>query len=229
MDAISVFLDEMRRSDWLDNMPFEQRKYNDVGVLESEQSYQNKISSMYSAAVVALVNVSTEKYEILQKLVNEVLTCQESFCIPSDEVLNALMHDYNKSNRQIRSLKEDYDYLCFVRDCMLIQKEYLQNFQNKIPLANNQKMETTEASTIKQKDSSKASTKEDNQSEVIKGVKGLADYLHCGSTKAQNILNEGTLQNNGVAYRTGNRWIFNREKLDELLSNKPDILYKRNK
>ena len=65
--------------------------------------------------------------------------------------------------------------------------------------------------------------------EPIKGVKGLAQYLNIGTTKAQDIINSNTLQENGVAYRVGNGWIFNAQKLDEILSKNPTLLYKRNK
>lgn len=228
MDAISEFLDEMRRSDWFDNVPFNQRKYNGIGVLESEQSYHDKIAPMYSAAVIALITVPTEKYKILQSLINEVAECQGCFMIPSDDVLDSLMNDYNKSNHKIPSLKEDYDYLCFVRDCMRTQMDFLQNFKKKVLLSDN-KRETNEETTSQQEVSSEVATKPNSQSELIKGVKGLAAYLHCAVTTAQGILNNGILQKNGIAYRTGKTWKINRDKLDALLNDNPNILYKRNK
>lgn len=219
MDDILSFLNEMRRSDWFNNVPFQQRKYNDIGVRESEQSYYNKIATMYSAAVVALVSVPTEKYEILQGLLEEVEKEQECFEMPSDELLNSLMHDYNQSNNRVRGLKEDYDYLSFVRNCMRTQMYFLGNFKKKFPSSGkdkSNKVETQEAT----------STNSIDQNEPIKGVKGLAEYLKIGVTKAQDVINSNILQDNGIAYRVGNGWNFNPQKLDELLAKQPNILYK---
>ena len=60
--------------------------------------------------------------------------------------------------------------------------------------------------------------------ELIKGVSGLADFLACGNTKAQNIINSGILQERDIAYRAGNRWRFNKTLLTKLLEEKPEIL-----
>lgn len=60
--------------------------------------------------------------------------------------------------------------------------------------------------------------------ELIKGVSGLADFLACGSTKAQNIINSGILQERDIAYRAGNRWRFNKTLLTRLLEEEPEIL-----
>lgn len=222
MNSIKIFLDEIRRSDWLDDVPFLQRKYNGITVQESEQSYYNRIAPMYSAAVIALISVPTEKIEILQALLDEVKKCQEYFELPSDELLNSLMHDYNQSNNQVHSLKEDYDYLCFVRNCMKIQMYFLENFKKKFPSHKAQKLEVdkNEAAIV---------TNPVKQDEPIKGVKGLAAYLKIGTTKAQGIINSKILQENGIAYRIGKAWNFNPQKLNELLSQSPTVLYERNK
>ena len=60
--------------------------------------------------------------------------------------------------------------------------------------------------------------------ELIKGINGLADFLGCGSTKAQNIMNSGILQERDIAYRAGNRWRFNKTLLTKLLREEPEIL-----
>ena len=62
--------------------------------------------------------------------------------------------------------------------------------------------------------------------ELIKGVSGLADFLACGNTKAQNIINSGILQERDIAYRAGNRWRFNKTLLARLLEEEPEILNK---
>lgn len=62
--------------------------------------------------------------------------------------------------------------------------------------------------------------------ELIKGIRGLAEFLGCGSTKAQNIMNSGILQEREIAYRAGNRWRYNKTLLTELLLEDPEILNK---
>lgn len=65
-----------------------------------------------------------------------------------------------------------------------------------------------------------------NRQEVtlIHGVSGLAKHLGCGKNKAQNILNSNILQEEGIAYRVGNRWIIKPNSLDGLLAENPEIL-----
>ena len=62
--------------------------------------------------------------------------------------------------------------------------------------------------------------------ELIKGINGLAEFLGCCSTKAQNIMNTGVLQERDIAYRAGNRWRFNKTRLTRLLEEEPEILNK---
>lgn len=71
---------------------------------------------------------------------------------------------------------------------------------------------------------SKQSSINDEPRELIKGIHGLAEFLGCGSTKAQNIINSGALQERNIAYRAGNRWRFNKTLLTRLLEDEPEIL-----
>lgn len=64
----------------------------------------------------------------------------------------------------------------------------------------------------------------DEPRELIKGIKGLALFLGCGNTKAQSIMNSGILQEHDIAYRSGNRWRFNKTLLTKLLQEEPEIL-----
>ena len=70
----------------------------------------------------------------------------------------------------------------------------------------------------------KQTTMEVEPRDLIKGVNGLADFLGCGSTKAQNIINSGILRERDIAYRAGNRWRFNKTLLTRLLDEEPEIL-----
>ena len=220
----------MKRSDWYDKVPFEQRKYNGILVQETEQTYYNKIASLYSSAVVSLINIPIEKYKIIQSLIDDAVECQNKFEMAdeksSDYLLSSLNYDYQQT--KIRSLKDDYNYLCFVRGCTKIQIIFLNKFKEIVSQYNIEKPKETENKPIenepvKKEVKVKVETKTE---EVIKGVKGLALYLKIGITKAQEILNSEILQNNGVAYRVGNGWNINAQKLDELLSKDSDLLKK---
>lgn len=71
---------------------------------------------------------------------------------------------------------------------------------------------------------SKQSQIKDEPRELIKGINGLAEFLGCGTTKAQKIMNSGVLQERDIAYRAGNRWRFNKTLLTRLLEEEPEIL-----
>ena len=71
---------------------------------------------------------------------------------------------------------------------------------------------------------SKPTPIKDEPRELIKGIDGLAEFLSCGTTKAQNIMNSGILQERSIAYRAGNRWRFNKTLLTRLLEEEPEIL-----
>jgi hypothetical protein len=69
----------------------------------------------------------------------------------------------------------------------------------------------------------KQTSEKEEPRELIKGISGLAEFLSCGTTKAQSIMNSGILQERGIAYRAGNRWRFNKTLLTRLLEEEPEI------
>lgn len=62
---------------------------------------------------------------------------------------------------------------------------------------------------------------------LIHGVRELSKYLSCSRTKSQYILNSGVLQDKGIAYRVGTRWVINADMLQELLEDDPEFLGRR--
>ena len=62
---------------------------------------------------------------------------------------------------------------------------------------------------------------------LIHGVRELSKYLSCSRTKTQDILNSGVLQDKGIAYRVGTRWVINADMLQELLEDDPEFLGRR--
>lgn len=63
-----------------------------------------------------------------------------------------------------------------------------------------------------------------SNSGLIKGVDGLAAYLGVGKTMAQAIINSKKLMQSGAQYRVGKSWCFDKEKLDGLLLDNPELL-----
>lgn len=64
---------------------------------------------------------------------------------------------------------------------------------------------------------------EEEQEEIIRGVKGLASFLGIGTTKAQAIINSKILTNTkpAVQYYAG-AWMFNKKGLQDFINNNPD-------
>lgn len=79
---------------------------------------------------------------------------------------------------------------------------------------------------MKEDDHSCNSLSEKRESKVIGGVRELAKYLGIGVTKAQEIVNSKVLEKEGVSYCIGRKWLFNKEKLDALVREKPDVFSK---
>lgn len=61
---------------------------------------------------------------------------------------------------------------------------------------------------------------------IIKGVRGLAEYLGCGVNTAQNIIKSKILLENNIQYNAGDGWRFRKDNLNRLLKEQPQIFRK---
>lgn len=79
---------------------------------------------------------------------------------------------------------------------------------------------------VKESDSScnNADSSKKVDDNLIKGVAGLAVYLGCCKTTAQNIVNKCILQKAGILYRSGARIRLRRDKLERFLVENPGAL-----
>ena len=139
----------------------------------------------------------------------------------------------------------DYDRMkeyCFHRECAYSIYEVLQYVGEiggfeiktvgdipslyKLQVPDEFQLKVASINENQKEESQKKSNKKTNSPEckVIKGVRGLAEYMDIGVTMAQAIINAKVLMENGIQYNAGRSWLFNKEKLDKLLSEKPDIL-----
>ena len=204
MNDIDVFIKAICWAEW------SQPSYNGVSVMQGENEFFKRLQNLYNSALISLAGIQDNGH-MLDRLIEESEKLQRYFDPPTDELLQSIMNDYEQTGHQ--SLKDDYDYLVFVRNCMKIQGDFLAKFKDVVC---KDKVEEVEP------------VKKENTHEIIKGVKGLAMYLQCGVTKAQAILNTGKLQKNGIAYRDGNTWSIDKNKLAEQLANDPELLSTRN-
>lgn len=212
MSKIADLLAELSRND--DRQPC----YNGVRLEETEIAYQRILDKLYNDAVVELLSSSFDK-DLLIKRLGEIQDSQSCFYCPSKEEIQGRRDEEKQSKSD--SLKQETDYLEFMMNCVVLQRHYLNRFREYF--SDNHIQEAAEPEPTESSLKSKEKGKEEDAN-IIKGVEGLAKYLGCGKTKAQEILNSGVLKRLKIAYQTGNRWRVKKDKLDELLNNNPTAL-----
>ena len=143
-----------------------------------------------------------------------------TYDIIDQNTVEALKRDF-PTNRT-PEIKTEIELGQFVVDMHRLQQYYLSAFisflENLLPTEQKESMSNVEVA--KQPPQSSVLLRDER---IIKGVKGLATYMGIGITKAQEILNSGILQEQGIAYRSGKAWRLNAEKLEKLLSDHPAI------
>lgn len=211
MSKIADLFTELSRND--DRQPC----YNGVKVEETEIAYQRILDKLYNDAVVELLSVSFDKNLLIKRL-GEIQDSQSCFYCPLKEEIQGRREEEKQSKSE--SLKQETDYLEFMRKCVELQRHYLNRFrdylsENHIQEAKAPEPEPTESSL---------KSKEDEDGK-IRGVGGLAKYLGCGKTKAQAIINKNRdiFQETGVGKNFG-VWSFDKEKLDEFIKSNPKAL-----
>ena len=211
MSKIADLLAELSRND--DRQPC----YNGVKVEETEIAYQRILDKLYNDAVVELLSVSFDK-DLLIKRLGEIQDSQSCFYCPSKEEIQGRRDEEKQSKSD--SLKQETDYLEFMMNCVVFQRHYLSRFREY--LSDNHTQEAAEPEPTDSSLNSKEKEKE-KEDDKIKGVEGLAKYLGCGKTKAQDIINKNkeTFRKTGVSIEIGKGWRFNKEKLDEFIKSNP--------
>ena len=205
MSKIADLFTELSRND--DRQP----SYNGIMIEETEIAYQRVLDKLYNDAVVELLSGSIDKNLLIKRL-SEIQNDQSCFYCPSKEEIQGRRAEEKQSKSE--SLKQETDYLEFMMKCVVLQRHYLGRFS--AYLSDKQLQETVEPEPT---ESDLQTTKDEDA--IIKGVDGLAKYLGCGRTKAQDILNSEKLQKAGIAYRAGKGWRFNKEKLNAFITNNP--------
>ena len=216
MEAIKALLNELRRceivNDYKTNF-----SYNDICLDEASISFQKRLHRLYEDALAEIPLLSQDTKEGFVKIIDKYAESQRLFDVPDESILESMNREIEAGNTNV-SLRTERDFVKMICECVSLQKYYLGEFataigyQAKTTYAENNDVEITTTTST-----------DDN---LIKGVKGLADFLGCGINTAQNIVNSEILLNKKIQYNTGKGWRFRKDKLTELLEKEPEILKK---
>ena len=216
MDSIKAFITEVITCKIINN--FEGNyAYNDINLEETSEAYQRRLHALYESALMDVPFLAEEVKEGLVNIIDKHKESQSLFDVPDESVLESMNREIEKGNPNTR-LKKERDFVKMVCDCVSLQKYYLKEFADAIGYTSTGSPTTTSVEVKEQ-----VSTSDEN---LIKGVKGLAAFLGCGTNTAQNIINDGILLKKKIQYNTGKGWRFRKDKLTELLEKEPEILKK---
>lgn len=208
------------------------RTYNGITMKQSEYYYDMYLSQLYHAAALEYATAQCDK-EVINRRIKQVAQSQQYFNVPSMKTIERLKLDYNSSGAP--SLKADFDFCAFVRECYRRQIYYM----SELLILIGEQCPVMQVEAVKE-ENAEAEAVQDNNSELIEplhldvqsvsvsdtlqGVRGLATFLSCGANKAQGILNSGILQEKGVARQIGRTWLIDSSKLKQILSEEPKLL-----
>ncbi len=214
LKKMEELIKELRRCEILEA----DQKYNGITLRQGVEAYRLKIEAMYSDC---LVFVLSNKPVNIEAILNDIRLTQKDFDVPSVEYIASYKEDFIRYGTD--SLRRAYEFGQFVRDCVDVQAEYLQRLYSLFGIdapneVANQHIEGSDEAV------EEPPTSDVTSPTYVKGVRGLAQELHCGTNKAQGILNNGILQQKGVAWHIGRTWNINVKKLKQLLQDEPSLL-----
>lgn len=216
MEAIKALLNELRRceivNDYKTNF-----SYNDICLDEASISFQKRLHSLYEDALAEIPLLSQDTKEGFVKIIDKYAESQRLFDVPDESILESMNREIEAGNTNV-SLRTERDFVKMICECVSLQKYYLGEFASAIGYQ--AKTTCNESNYV---EVAITSSTDDN---LIKGVKGLADFLGCGINTAQNIVNSEILLKKKIQYNTGKGWRFRKDKLTELLEKEPEILKK---
>lgn len=216
------YLKELERCEWKDNAIVNGIKYNGISIEQGTETYQRILNDLKDKAEQSILSLSAESQNQILRVIYHKATeiADEAYDIIDQNTVEALKRDF-PTNRT-PEIKAEIELGQFVVDMHRLQQYYLSAFisflENLLPTEHKESMPNVEVA--KQPPQSRVLLRGER---IIKGVKGLATYMGIGITKAQEILNSGILQEQGIAYRSGKAWRLNAEKLEKLLSEHPAI------
>ena len=216
MEAIKALLGELRRCEILNDYK-EVFSYNGITLEESSVAFQKRLHCLYEDALVEIPLLSQDAKDGFANIIDKYRESQTYFDVPDESVFESMNREIEAGNTNV-SLRAERDFVKMICDCVSLQKYYLNEFADAIGYTSKDNSTTISVEVKEQ-----VSTTDAN---LIKGVKGLADFLGCGINTAQNIIKSEILLKRKIQYNTGNGWRFRRDKLTDLLEKEPEILKK---
>jgi hypothetical protein len=217
MEAIKALLNELSRCDVVNDFN-DNLSYNGIDLVETSEGFQKRLHRLYECALSELPFLEEEIKVGIVNMTNKYAESQRLFDVPNESILESMNREIEASNTN-PSLKKERDFVKMVCECVSLQKYYLKEFAATIACASTKEM--TETTIIE--DKKDVSTIDAN---LIKGVRGLAVFLDCGTNTAQNIINSKILLQKKIQYNAGDGWRFRKDKLTDLLEKEPEILKK---
>ena len=227
------YLNELSKCVWYNNAIEYGIKYNDIDISQGTEYYQRMLYTMHENVEQMLLELSVSgQHQMLQALYVKVTDIYEQpYDVLTIEDVEALKRD--TIGNTSASVKAEIELGYFVVQMHGIQRYYQQTLLTFLgnllgipaePVTDDDDIEVEdEEPTPSVPVRVVENVPQSDDKRIIKGVVGLGEYLGCGTTKAQEILNSGLLKPNAVAYRNGKAWRINAEKLDKLLADNPDI------
>ena len=216
MEAIKALLNELRRCEIINDYKVN-FSYNDITLEETSMAFQKRLHRLYEDALLEIPFLSTEAKEGFVNIIDRYAESQRLFDVPDESILESMNREIETGNTNV-SLRTERDFVKMICECVSLQKYYLNEFAAAIGYTSTGSPTTTSVEVKEQVSTSDAN--------LIKGVKGLAAFLDCGTNTAQNIINDGILLKKKIQYRTGDGWRFRKDKLTDLLEKEPEILKK---
>ena len=216
MEAIKALLGELRRCEIINDYK-EVFSYNGITLEESSVAFQKRLHRLYEDSLVEIPLLSQDAKDGFANTIDKYAESQRLFDVPDESILESMNREIEAGNTNV-SLRTERDFVKMICECVSLQKYYLGEFATAIGY----QAKTTYAESNDVEITTTTST-DDN---LIKGVKGLADFLGCGVNTAQNIINSEILLKKKIQYNTGKGWRFRKDKLTDLLEKEPEILKK---
>ncbi|MBQ7311389.1 MAG: hypothetical protein IJW88_07665 [Alistipes sp.] len=216
MEAIKALLNELRRCEIINDYKVN-FSYNDITLEETSMAFQKRLHRLYEDALLEIPFLSTEAKEGFVNIIDRYAESQRLFDVPDESILESMNREIEAGNTNV-SLKTERDFVKMICDCVSLQKYYLKEFADAIGYTSTGSPTTTSVEVKEQVSTSDAN--------LIKGVRGLAAFLGCGTNKAQDIIKSEILLKKKIQYSIGDDWRFRKDKLTDLLEKEPEILKK---
>lgn len=217
MEAIKALLNELSRCDVVNDFN-DNLSYNGIDLVETSEGFQKRLHQLYEFALSELPFLEEGVKVGIVNMTNKYAESQRLFDVPNESILESMNREIEAGNTN-PSLKKERDFVRMICECVSLQKYYLKEFADTIACASTKEMTVT---TLVE-DKEDVSTIDAN---LIKGVRGLAAFLGCGTNKAQDIVKSEILLKKKIQYSIGDDWRFRKDKLTDLLEKEPEILKK---